>query len=45
MHSTSSREIAKLSIEAVGEIDDHVSTECVRCFHFWQLILNRHAEM
>ena len=39
-----SREIAKLSIEVVGEIDEYVSTEGVRCFHFWQLILNHHAE-
>ena len=45
MYCTGSREIAKLSIEAVGEIDEYVSTEYVRCFHFWQLILNRHAEM
>ena len=44
MCSTSSREIAKLSIEAVGEIDECVSTEGVKCFHPWQLILNCHAE-
>ena len=44
MHSTSSREIAELSNEAVGEIDEYVSTEGVTCFHFWQLILNRYPE-
>ena len=44
MYCTGSREIAKLSIEAVGEIDEYVSTEGVRCFHFWQLILSRYAE-
>ena len=44
MYCAGSLEIAKLSIEAVGEIDEYVSTEGVRCFHFWQLILSRYAE-
>ena len=45
MRSAGSREIAKLSIEAVGEIDEYVSAEGVRCFHFWQLIVVRYAEI
>ena len=44
MYCTGSREIAKLSIEAVGEIDEYVSSEYVRCFHFWQLIVVCYAE-
>ena len=44
MYYTGSREIAKLSIEAVGEIDEYVSSEYVRCFHFWHLIVVRYAE-
>ena len=45
MYCAGSREIAKLSIEAVGEIDEYVSAEGVRCFHFWQLIVVRYAEI
>ena len=38
--------MAKRLIEAVGEIDEFVSTECVMCFHFWLLrIINDNPQL